>query len=169
MVSKPRLIGAPEKFILEVHPSRDPLAELVANVWSDLAIFCNSSRSTVRSVRNSSPVVASKVYFHFPSRTPNRYSPRPQESTALRPVRNKRAVSLPILGGRDPEEIGDRRAQIHMSADGPATLTAGKEARIPERDIHLFLIYSKLVAPLIVGIGKRFAMITCNHDKGNIC
>jgi hypothetical protein len=165
-------MGAPDKFIFEVHPSRDPLPELIANVWLEFGDILQLIGVNGEIGEKLTPACRFEGILPFSLSDAKQVLPHARKKVrALRPVGSKQAETLPILRRRDPEEIGDRRAQIDVSADGPEALTAGKEARIPEneRDIPLFLAYGKAVAALIVRIGKRFAVITCNHDKGIIC
>jgi hypothetical protein len=145
ILSKPRLIGAPDKFIFEVPPSRDALPKLLANIWFHLAI-CNSSGSPVTSMRTHAPVAASKVYFHFPLRRSTRHSlTLARKYARCGRLGANRLYPCQSWRRRDSNKIGDRRGQIHGSANRPETLTSGKEPRIPENepDIHLSLISVK--------------------------
>ena len=64
------------------------------------AQLLSSCRSTVRSVRNSRPLVASKVYFHFPSRTPKRVLADTGKVVGTPWSRGiEQAVTLPFPGG----------------------------------------------------------------------
>ena len=83
----PRLIGATDKFIFEVDPSRDASSELVANVWLQLGDILQLIGVNGEIGKKFTPACRFEGVFHFPSRTPNRYLPNARQKVdALRPV-----------------------------------------------------------------------------------